>query len=300
MGVLRYPNVAGTFYPADPRTLAARVRAYARLAPDGGPLSQGRTSSAGPESGAEQEAGSGAGSRKGAEAPAGSRPTRWPKALIVPHAGYIYSGPVAGSAYAQLAAGTAAIHRVVLLGPSHRLPFHGLAYSQAEAFLTPLGQVPVDREAYAAIADLPQARAFEAPFQGEHCLEVQLPFLQLLLEDFRLVPFLVGEASTAEVAAVLERLWGGDETLILVSSDLSHYLDYATARRLDAATSQAIAALDPAAIGDDQACGRIPVKGLLRAARHHGLQCQVLDLRNSGDTAGPRDRVVGYGAFAFA
>ncbi len=235
MGVLRYPNVAGTFYPADPRTLAARVRAYARLAPDGGPLSQGRTSSAGPESGTEQ----GAGSRKGAEAPAGSRPTRWPKALIVPHAGYIYSGPVAGSAYAQLAAGTAAIHRVVLLGPSHRLPFHGLAYSQAEAFLTPLGQVPVDREAYAAIADLPQARAFEAPFQGEHCLEVQLPFLQLLLEDFRLVPFLVGEASTAEVAAVLERLWGGDETLILVSSDLSHYLDYATARRLDAATSQA-------------------------------------------------------------
>ncbi|NCA87621.1 MAG: AmmeMemoRadiSam system protein B [Gammaproteobacteria bacterium] len=301
MGVLRYPNVAGTFYPADPRTLAAQVRAYAHLGPDAGPWSRGAASSAGPESGTDKEKGAGGGTegRQGTAALGGSRPKPWPKALIVPHAGYLYSGPVAGSAYAQLAAGTAAIRRVVLLGPSHRLPFYGLAYSQAEAFVTPLGQVPVDREAFAAIADLPQARAFEAPFQGEHCLEVQLPFLQVLLEDFRLVPFLVGEASTAEVAEVLERLWGGDETLILVSSDLSHYLNYATARRLDAATSQAIVALDPAAVGDDQACGRIPVKGLLRAARHHGLQCQVLDLRNSGDTAGPRDQVVGYGAFAF-
>ncbi len=295
MGVLRYPNVAGTFYPADPRALAAQVRAYVRSAPDTDPRSRAET-----ESRTEQAAGSGTGSRARADALAPSMPGRWPKALIVPHAGYIYSGPVAGSAYAQLAAGTAAIHRVVLLGPSHRLPFYGLAYSQAEAFVTPLGQVPVDREAYQVIADLPQARAFEAPFQGEHCLEVQLPFLQVLLEDFHLVPFLVGEATAAEVAAVLERLWGGNETLILVSSDLSHYLDYATARRLDAATSQAIAALEPAAIGDDQACGRIPVKGLLKAARHHGLGCQVLDLRNSGDTAGPRNQVVGYGAFAFA
>lgn len=295
MGVLRYPNVAGTFYPADPRALAAQVRAYVRSAPDSGPRSPSEA-----ESRTKQAVGGGTGSRERADALAQSLPGRWPKALIVPHAGYIYSGPVAGSAYAQLAAGTAAIHRVVLLGPSHRLPFYGLAYSQAEAFVTPLGQVPVDQEAYQAIADLPQARSFEAPFQGEHCLEVQLPFLQVLLEDFHLVPFLVGEATAAEVAAVLERLWGGDETLILVSSDLSHYLDYATARRLDAATSQAIAALDPAAIGDDQACGRIPVKGLLKAARHHGLGCQVLDLRNSGDTAGPRNQVVGYGAFAFA
>ena len=269
MGVLRYPNVAGTFYPADPRALAAQVRAYVRSAPDTDPRSRAET-----ESRTEQAAGSGTGSRARADALAPSMPGRWPKALIVPHAGYIYSGPVAGSAYAQLAAGTAAIHRVVLLGPSHRLPFHGLAYSQAEAFVTPLGQVPVDREAYQVIADLPQARAFEAPFQGEHCLEVQLPFLQVLLEDFHLVPFLVGEATAAEGAAVLERLWGGDETLI--------------------------AALEPAAIGDDQACGRIPVKGLLKAARHHGLGCQVLDLRNSGDTAGPRNQVVGYGAFAFA
>ena len=295
MGVLRYPNVAGTFYPADPRALAAQVRAYLGSVPDTGPRSRAEA-----ESRTEQTTENWAGSRARADALGPPLPGRWPKALIVPHAGYIYSGPVAGSAYAQLAAGTAAIHRVVLLGPSHRLPFYGLAYSQAEAFVTPLGQVPVDREAYQVIADLPQARAFEAPFQGEHCLEVQLPFLQVLLEDFHLVPFLVGEATAAEVAAVLERLWGGDETLILVSSDLSHYLDYATARRLDAATSQAIAALDPGAIGDDQACGRIPVKGLLKAARHHGLECQVLDLRNSGDTAGPRNQVVGYGAFAFA
>lgn len=293
MGGLRYPNVAGTFYPADPRTLAAEVRAYVRSAPATGPLP-------GPEPDEGRRSGAGTEGPRGADVKARPGPACWPKALIAPHAGYIYSGPVAGSAYAQLAAGSEAIQRVVLLGPSHRLPFYGLAYSQAEAFVTPLGRVPVDREAYEAIADLPQARAFEAPFQGEHCLEVQLPFLQVLLADFRLVPFLVGEATTVEVAEILERLWGGDETLIVVSSDLSHYLDYGTARRLDGATSQAIAALNPAAIGDEDACGRVPVKGLLRAARHHGLTCRVLDLRNSGDTAGPRDRVVGYGAFAFA
>ena len=266
MSALRHPNVAGLFYPADARTLEAEVRAFVRAG----------------------------------QAHAGAVSAPMPKALIAPHAGYIYSGPVAGSAYAQLLAGAAGIRRVVLLGPSHRLAFHGLAYSQARAFLTPLGQVPVDLAAYPALADLPQARPYEAPFQGEHCLEVQLPFLQMILDDFSLVPFLVGEATTTEVAEVLERLWGGDETLIVVSSDLSHYLDYASARRLDQATGRAIADLDPVAIGDDQACGRNPVKGLLRAARHHGLQGRILDLRNSGDTAGSRDRVVGYGAFAFA
>jgi MEMO1 family protein len=260
---LRYPNVAGLFYPAEAHTLERAVRTYLQ------------TAQPGPEAMSK------------------------PKALIVPHAGYVYSGPVAGSAYAQLLIGAGAIRRVVLLGPSHRLPFYGLAYSAANAFLTPLGRVPVDQAAYGALADLPQARPWEAPFQGEHCLEVQLPFLQLLLEDFRLVPFLVGEASTAEVAEVLERLWGGDETLIVVSSDLSHYLDYASAQRLDKATSLAIANLDPGALGDGQACGRVPIKGLLQAARQRNLECHTLDLRNSGDTAGPRDRVVGYGAFAF-
>ena len=261
-----HPNVAGIFYPADPRTLATAVRDYVQAA------------------------------RPGPAAQAGPRP----KALIVPHAGYVYSGPVAGSAYARLQDEVGDIRRVLLLGPSHRLPFQGLAYSQAEAFLTPLGPVSLDLAAYAPLADLPQVRHYEAPFQGEHCLEVQLPFLQWLLEDFRLVPFLVGEASATEVAEVLERLWGGEETLIVVSSDLSHYLDYASARRLDAITGQAIADLKPEAIADDQACGHNPVRGLLKAARHHGLHGQILDLRNSGDTAGPRHRVVGYGAFALA
>jgi len=263
---LRHPNVAGLFYPADPRTLRADVSAYLKSA----------ISSPGPAH------------------------ATHPKALVAPHAGYIYSGPVAGTAYAQLQEDAASIHRVVLLGPSHLLPFFGLAYSRAEAFVTPLGQVAVDLDAYDLVADLPQARHYETPFQGEHCLEVQLPFLQLVLDDFRLVPFLVGQASAAQVAEVLERLWGGDETLIVVSSDLSHYLDYARAQRIDQATSQAIANLDPEAISDDQACGRNPLKGLLKVARRHGLRVQVLDLRNSGDTAGPRDRVVGYGAFAFA
>jgi AmmeMemoRadiSam system protein B len=222
-----------------------------------------------------------------------------PKALVAPHAGYVYSGPVAGSAYALLAAHAEATSRVVLLGPSHRVPFRGLAYSEAERFLTPVGTVDVDRAAYETVADLPQVRAFEAPFEGEHSLEVQLPFLQLVLADFRVVPFLVGEATTDEVAEVLERLWGGKETLILVSSDLSHYLPYERAREIDAATTRAIEALRPEDIGYDQACGRNPLNGLLREAKHHGLKALTLDLRNSGDTAGPRSQVVGYGAYAF-
>jgi AmmeMemoRadiSam system protein B len=222
-----------------------------------------------------------------------------PKALVVPHAGYVYSGPVAGSAYALLAVHAEAISRVALLGPSHEVPFRGLAYSGAESFLTPLGTVDVDRAAYETVADLPQVRAFEPPFEGEHCLEVQLPFLQLVLADFRIVPFLVGEATTDEVAEVLERLWGGEETLILVSSDLSHHLPYERAREIDAATTRAIESLRPEDIGHDQACGRIPLNGLLQEAKRHGLEAVTLDLRNSGDTAGPRSQVVGYGAWAF-
>jgi AmmeMemoRadiSam system protein B len=222
-----------------------------------------------------------------------------PKALVAPHAGYVYSGPVAGSAYATLAAHAEAISRVVLLGPSHRVPFNGLACSGTGRFLTPLGTVDVDRAAYGAVEDLPQVRAFEAPYEGEHCLEVQLPFLQLVLADFRIVPFLVGEATTDEVAEVLERLWGGVETLILVSSDLSHFLPYERARETDAATSRAIESLRPEEIGYDQACGRVPLNGLLRVAQRHGLEAVTLDLRSSGDTAGARDQVVGYGAWAF-
>jgi hypothetical protein len=159
--------------------------------------------------------------------------------------------------------------------------------------------VPVDGEALAAIADLPRVQALDKAFDGEHCLEVQLPFLQVLLEDFRIVPLLVGQAAPAEVAEVLERLWGGPETLIVISSDLSHYLSYHAARSLDARTSEAILALSPEAIGSEQACGHQPIAGLLEGARRHGLGARLLDLRNSGDTAGPRDRVVGYGAYVF-
>jgi AmmeMemoRadiSam system protein B len=177
--------------------------------------------------------------------------------------------------------------------------FTGLAYSVAERFRTPLGDVAVDDAAWEAIADLPQVRQFEAPFEGEHCLEVQLPFLQTLLQDFKVVPLLVGEADAAQVAEVLARLWGGEETLIVISSDLSHYLDYNTAKAMDAETSSAIEQLRPEAITHHGACGRNPLNGLLREARRQGLHARTLDLRNSGDTAGPRDQVVGYGAYVF-
>jgi AmmeMemoRadiSam system protein B len=262
MASIRHPNVAGMFYPAEARDLEDSVRTYLTLAK--------------------------------------TDHTPTPKALVAPHAGYIYSGPVAGTAYAQLMEHGAGISRVLLLGPSHRIPFSGLAYSEANEFLTPLGAVAVDRTAYAELEDLPQVQAFEAPFEGEHCLEVQLPFLQLVLERFKIVPFLVGDASTDEVAEVIGRLWGGDETLIVISSDLSHYLDYDSARRIDSETSRAIEALHPEDITHHQACGRNPLAGLLREAQRHGLRGRTLDLRNSGDTAGPRDRVVGYGAYAFA
>jgi len=223
-----------------------------------------------------------------------------PKAIVAPHAGYIYSGPVAGSAYARLATCAEDISRVVLLGPSHRVLFTGLAASTSKAFLTPLGAIPVDRGAYEQVLNLPQVCRYEVPFEGEHCLEVQLPFLQLSLQEFHIVPFLVGTADTEEVAHVIARLWGGDETLILVSSDLSHYLDYERAAALDAATSRAIEALRPEAITPTQACGCIPLSGLLHEAKRRGLKARTLDLRSSGDTAGPYDQVVGYGAYAFS
>ena len=221
-----------------------------------------------------------------------------PKAIIVPHAGYVYSGPVAASLYVLLAALRGAISRVVLLGPTHRVAVAGLALPDCRAFATPLGIVSLDQDAVAAIADLPQVVVSAAAHAQEHSLEVQLPFLQTVLGDFSLLPLAVGDASPQAVAQVLERLWGGDETLIVVSSDLSHYLPYADARRIDAQTAQAIVDLD-AAIDHRQACGATPINGLLLAVRAHGLQAELCDLRNSGDTAGDRTRVVGYGAFAF-
>lgn len=221
-----------------------------------------------------------------------------PKMLLVPHAGYVYSGPVAAQAYAALAPWASRVRRVVLLGPTHRVAVRGLAVPSVARFATPLGDVPLDRAALAALADLPQVVASDAAHAREHSLEVQLPFLQAVLHDFSLVPLAVGDASPGEVAAVLARLWGGDETLIVVSSDLSHYLPYARAQATDRTTVERIlhfaTDLEP-----DEACGARPLAGALLLARERGLRPRLLDLRNSGDTAGDRSRVVGYCAIAF-
>jgi AmmeMemoRadiSam system protein B len=226
-------------------------------------------------------------------------PCALPKAVIVPHAGYVYSGPIAGTAYARLAAGRRTIRRVVLLGPTHRVLVRGLALPSARAFATPLGVVEVDREAAMLALALPQVQESDAAHALEHSLEVQLPFLQAVLDEFRIVPFAVGDATADEVADVIDRLWGGPETLVVVSSDLSHYHRYADARAIDRGTADAILALGPA-IDHEQACGATPVNGLLLCARRRGLAPELLDLRNSGDTAGDKSRVVGYASFAFA
>lgn len=260
MNRIRQPAVAGMFYPDDPEALRAMIGEFLDRARPQGPV---------------------------------------PKAMIAPHAGYIYSGPVAASAYARLTPARETIQRVVLLGPAHRVPFRGLAASSARAFATPLGTVDLDHEAMEQILQLPQVQIMDEAHRLEHSLEVHIPFLQQVLESFKLVPLVVGDAAPQEVDEVLETLWGGPETLLVISSDLSHYNDYDTARALDTRTSEAIEALDPAAIEYDQACGRNPVNGLLVAARTHGLHASTLDLRSSGDTAGPRDQVVGYGAYVF-
>ena len=260
MTVVREPAVAGQFYPEDPAELRALVSALLREAePD-------------------------------ADVP--------PKALIVPHAGYIYSGAVAASAYARLSRYRDLYQRVVLLGPCHRVPVAGMALSGADAFRTPLGDVPVDRDTVAALQERGVA-VFEATHQFEHSLEVHLPFLQTVLGEFSIVPIVVGEARPRAVASLLEALWDGPETLIVVSSDLSHYLDYDTAREQDAATCRRIEHFDTA-IAHDDACGATPLRGLLLAAQRRGMQVTTLDLRSSGDTAGARDFVVGYGAWMFA
>lgn len=222
-----------------------------------------------------------------------------PKAIIVPHAGYIYSGAIAASAYARVALGRDSLRRVVLLGPAHRLGFHGLALSSADYFATPLGSVPLDRSENETLLTLPGVQFLDKAHVLEHSLEVQIPFLQKVLPDFSLVPIVVGETSAETVATVIEQLWGGDETLVVVSSDLSHYQDYATAQKQDSATSQAIENLLPEDIGYHDACGRLVISGLLLVAKKMGLTVTPYDLRNSGDTAGDRDRVVGYGAYGF-
>jgi len=222
----------------------------------------------------------------------------FPKALIVPHAGYVYSGSVAAEAYDRLRPARGIVRRVVLLGPCHRVPVRGLALPEAGAFATPLGEVPLDREAIASLAGLSQVVVSRAVHAEEHALEVQLPFLQRVLGEFSLVPLAVGAATPEQVSEVIEKLWGGAETLIVISSDLSHYHPYAEACAIDRGTAQEILGYSTG-IHHEQACGATPVAGLLLAAKRHKLNVELLDLRNSGDTAGGRGRVVGYASFAF-
>ena len=261
MASIRAPAVAGMFYPGEPKALDAELDDLL--------------------GGVDQPA-----PRLG-----------FPKALIVPHAGYIYSGQVAARAYDEVAPARGMVRRVVMLGPSHRVPVRGLAVPLAQAFATPLGAVPLEREALRAVQDLPQVVTSDAAHALEHSLEVQLPFLQKVLGQFSLVPFAVGTASVHEVSEVIERLWGGAETLIVISTDLSHYHPYEQAKKIDGATLERVAAF-ATDIHHDQACGATPLNGLLSAASKKGLSIKLLAACNSGDTAGGRREVVGYSAFA--
>jgi len=256
--MVREPAVAGSFYPSDPHELRTAIESM---------LEQVRP-----------------------------RPGPAPKALIVPHAGYIYSGPIAATAYAQLVSHRARYQSVVLLGPAHRVPVRGLALPESDIFRTPLGAIPMDRKAISRL-DHPAITTREAAHCLEHSLEVQLPFLQVVLDAFRLVPLVVGDTTPGTVADILDALWNGPGTLFIISSDLSHYLPFAESRERDGETCRAIEALEATHISHDRACGATPLGGLLVAARRHGLQVQTLDLRNSGDTAGDRRQVVGYGAW---
>jgi len=273
VAIVRPPAVAGSFYPAGADALRAVIREYLEnarrdLAPDT-PVTFTQVNSV------------------------------WPKAIIVPHAGYMYSGPVAASAFVLLEPSRGIVQRVVLLGPSHHVAFDGLAVPSNAAFETPLGRVPIDESARRLLLELPFANVLDDAHHWEHSLEVQLPFLQEALGAFTVLPIAIGRATPEQVTEALETLWGGDETLVVISSDLSHYHDYDTAKRMDAATASAIEALDPERLAQEDACGCIGVQGLLEAAQRHSLVANTLDLRSSGDTAGGRGEVVGYGAWAF-
>jgi AmmeMemoRadiSam system protein B len=234
-----------------------------------------------------------------AEAPPPPKGAPTPRAVIVPHAGYVYSGPTAAVAYARIALGRDTIERVVLVGPTHRVPVLGVALPGAVGFATPLGTMPVPEEwAEERLADVPLALVFAETHRWEHSVEVQLPFLQRTLGDVEIVPLLAGHATGEQVADVLDAFWGGPETLFVISSDLSHYLPYDEAVRVDSSTIVQILALDDP-LDHDQACGATPINGMLVLARRHGLVPTLLDARNSGDTAGDRAQVVGYSAFAF-
>lgn len=233
-----------------------------------------------------------------AEAHPGVGGARPPKAIIAPHAGYIYSGPIAASIYSRLVPLRGKIRRVVLAGPAHRVYVAGAAIASSRAFASPLGHVAIDLGAVEALRALDFVEVNDLAHAQEHSLEVHLPFLQSVLGSFELVPIVVGNASPEQMSQLLELVWGGAETLVVVSSDLSHYLPYKSARGRDRKTADAIANLE-ANVAIEEACGAAPINGLLRAARARGLVSEIVDLRNSGDTAGGLDRVVGYGAFAF-
>ncbi len=258
MVLIRQPAVAGTFYPANPEVLQKMINTFLDAI---------------------------------------QSITKVPKAIIVPHAGYIYSGEIAATAYSRLKAGADKIQRVVIVAPSHHVAFEGLAVSQADFFNTPLGDIPLNKTAIQTLLTLPFVSYSDEAHASEHSLEVQLPFLQTVLNVFTLIPIVVGDATAAQVSQVLELFYDDEDTLIVISSDLSHFHDYATAQRLDSETSRKIENLDYQHLNYDSACGRIGVSGLLVLAQKKSRQVQTIDLRNSGDTAGDKSRVVGYGAY---
>lgn len=261
MNQIRQPAVAGMFYPADKQSLTHDIQEY---------LDE-----------------------------VDSVQMTNPKAIVVPHAGYVYSGPIAAAAYKQIIPLKDKINRVVLLGPSHRVAFSGLAVPESDVFSTPLGNIPIDQKGIQLISNLPQVIASDQAHKDEHSLEVQLPFLQQVLNEFTLIPLVVGDAERYEVAEVINKLWGDEHTLIVISTDLSHYHGYDEAKQLDRATSDAIVNLKADLIGYEDACGRNGLKGMITVAEEKHLSIDVLDLRNSGDTAGDKSRVVGYGAYVF-
>ena len=259
---IRKPTVANLFYPGDAKKLQGQINVFLQFAKDtvddNEPL---------------------------------------PKAIIAPHAGYIYSGPIAASAYARIAPLHNKIRRVVLLGPSHRVPLMGVAASSADSFSTPFGEIPLDRQTIEALEREQLVVTLDAAHEMEHSLEVHLPFLQTVLDKFSLVPLVVGSATADQISRLIEFVWNEEDTLVVVSSDLSHYENYRAAQQHDQQTNQAIERLDFQHIGPQDACGCAPLNGLLRFAQQHHLHVQTVDYRNSGDTAGTKDQVVGYGAY---
>ena len=258
----RRPAVAGLFYPDHPGELRAQLQQFLNEQPEGD--------------------------------------DNCPKAIIVPHAGTIFSGSIAAAAYRHLQHHQHTIRKVILLGPSHRVFIRGLAAPTVQLFQTPLGDIELDNQSIQRLArTFPQVQLSDWAHAEEHSLEVQLPFLQIVLHDFQLVPLAVGEATSREIAEVLDELWDGDETLIVVSSDLSHFHSYHQAQQLDQQTATLIEAFNGDDLPEHSACGRIPIRGLLAAAMARNMTIQRYDLRNSGDTAGPREQVVGYGSWGF-